>query len=115
MQRILEIPERAGTVNGVLQIVAEPFRLDGLGELAHDLPLVDIEFRGQLLKPIPIGEHRLGYLELVFLPFEYVVNRAAFFRNPQHFPRHRLHFSGLAIHVVKALVGRHLQSFDDVL
>src|ERR1039457_5477789 len=47
-QRILEITKRAGAADGVLQFVAQPLRLDGLGELAHDVPLVDSVFCGQL-------------------------------------------------------------------
>jgi hypothetical protein len=42
-----EISERAGAVKRVLQIAAKLLRLDGLGELAHALPLVDIPLGGK--------------------------------------------------------------------
>jgi hypothetical protein len=45
-QRVLEIAEGAGAMDGVLQLVAKPLGFDGLGELAHDLPLVDSVLRG---------------------------------------------------------------------
>ena len=79
------------------RFVAEPLRLHGLGEFAHNLPFVDVVLRGKTREAAKVFDQRFCNFELVMLPFRQLVGIAAFVRQVHHVIRHHLDLAGLEV------------------
>ena len=111
---VLEVAERAPSLNRVEQRAAGGLILHTQGEVPHHLPLVDLEPVGQGHKPAAvIGVDKTGLLDALLLPVGAVRRVVAVLGGAEFLVRQHHRFAGLTVKEGVRLVALHLQGFQD--
>jgi hypothetical protein len=114
--RSLETAKGAGAMDGVQQLRANLFGFNFIRKVAHDPPIMNVEFRWESHKIfLPIDDSFDG-LPLSLLPLRDVRHlvRTIVFGLTEEFLRNRLHLTDFAVEEREcAVVELHLQPIDD--